>query len=71
MIAIGIAVAVLVVVAFLMPDRTVPTAAEVEPASDYPVPPLDLVIPPRPRHKLRARATEPDQETDREPERAG
>jgi NADH-quinone oxidoreductase subunit H len=67
MIAIGIAVAVLVVVAFLMPDREVPTAGEVEVASDYPVPPLDLVVPTRPRHKLRPRASEPD----REPERAG
>ena len=34
------------VVAFLVPDRKVPRRAEVEPASDYPVPPLDLWCPP-------------------------
>jgi NADH-quinone oxidoreductase subunit H len=40
-------------VAFLVPDRKVEGPAMVEPASDYPVPPLDLVVPSPPRHKLR------------------
>jgi NADH-quinone oxidoreductase subunit H len=53
MIGIGIALTVLLVVAFLVPDRKVPTE-QVEPASDYPVPPLDLAVPTRPKHKLRA-----------------
>jgi NADH-quinone oxidoreductase subunit H len=30
----------------------------VEPASDYPVPPLDLVVPSPPKHKLRPRRVE-------------
>jgi NADH-quinone oxidoreductase subunit H len=55
MIGIGIALAVLLVVAFLVPDRKVPTGL-VEAASDYPVPPLDLTVPTRPRHRLRAGA---------------
>jgi NADH-quinone oxidoreductase subunit H len=54
-VGIGIAVAVLLVIAFLVPDRKV-ARQDVELASDYPVPPLDLVVPTRPRHKLRARA---------------
>jgi NADH-quinone oxidoreductase subunit H len=32
--------------------------AAVEPASDYPVPPLDLVVPKPPRHRLRRPAGE-------------
>ena len=53
MIGIGIALAVLLVVAFLVPDRKVATE-QVEAASDYPVPPLDRAVPTRPKHKLRA-----------------
>jgi NADH-quinone oxidoreductase subunit H len=55
MIGIGIAVAVLLVVAFLVPDRKVPGHAEIELASDYPVPPIDLAVPAPSRHKLRRR----------------
>ncbi|GAA5135346.1 hypothetical protein GCM10023320_64640 [Pseudonocardia adelaidensis] len=51
----GIALAVVLLVAFLVPDRKVEGPAAVEPASDYPVPPLDLVVPEPPRHKLRPR----------------
>ncbi len=52
---IGIVLAAVLVVAFLVPDREQPEAV-VELASDYPVPPLDLAVPTPPRHKLRARA---------------
>jgi NADH-quinone oxidoreductase subunit H len=38
-------------VAFLVPDRRKPEAPEAEPASDYPVPPLDLAVPEAPRRK--------------------
>ena len=44
LIAIGILLAVVLVVAFLVPDREVGETV-IEPASDYPVPPLDLVVP--------------------------
>jgi NADH-quinone oxidoreductase subunit H len=42
-------------VAFLVPDRKVEGPAPIEPASDYPVPPLDLAVPTAPRHRLRPR----------------
>jgi NADH-quinone oxidoreductase subunit H len=58
MVGIGIAVAVLLVIAFLVPDRKLPDVGRVEPASDYPVPPLDLAVPTRSRHKLRRRDLE-------------
>jgi NADH-quinone oxidoreductase subunit H len=41
-----------------MPDRKVPAQKRVEVASDYPVPPLDLAVPTRSRHKLRRRDVE-------------
>jgi NADH-quinone oxidoreductase subunit H len=58
LIGLGIALAVVLLVAFLVPDRKVEGPAMVEPASDYPVPPLDLVVPSPPRHKLRPRRVE-------------
>jgi NADH-quinone oxidoreductase subunit H len=58
LIGLGIALAVVLLVAFLVPDRKVEGPAAVEPASDYPVPPLDLVVPKPPRHKLRPRRVE-------------
>jgi NADH-quinone oxidoreductase subunit H len=54
---IGIVLAAVLVVAFLVPDRAQPDPV-VELASDYPVPPLDLAVPTPSRHKLRARAAE-------------
>ena len=51
---IGIVLAAVLVVAFLVPDRDRPEPV-VELASDYPVPPLDLSVPTPSRHKLRAR----------------
>ncbi|MHA6785455.1 NADH-quinone oxidoreductase subunit NuoH [Pseudonocardia saturnea] len=51
---IGIVLAVVLLVAFLVPDRAQPESV-VELASDYPVPPLDLAVPTPSRHKLRAR----------------
>jgi NADH-quinone oxidoreductase subunit H len=41
-----------------VPDRKVEGPAMIEPASDYPVPPLDLVVPAQPRHRLRRRAND-------------
>jgi NADH-quinone oxidoreductase subunit H len=58
LIGLGIALAVVLLVAFLVPDRKVEGPAAVEPASDYPVPPLDLAVPTRPRHKLRPQRVE-------------
>ena len=51
---IGIVLAAVLLVAFLVPDRQQPEQV-VELASDYPVPPLDLAVPTPSRHKLRAR----------------
>ncbi len=45
LVAVGIGVAVVLMIAFLVPDRRGPTEPAVELASDYPVPPLDLVVP--------------------------
>jgi NADH-quinone oxidoreductase subunit H len=55
LIGLGIALAVVLLVAFLVPDRKVGGPPEVEPASGYPVPPLDLAVPTRSRHRLRPR----------------
>ena len=54
-ITLGIVVAVVLIIAFLVPDRKGPREQVVELASDYPVPPLDLVVPTPSRHKLRSR----------------
>jgi NADH-quinone oxidoreductase subunit H len=51
---IGIVLAAVLLVAFLVPDRQQPEQV-VELASDYPVPPLDLAVPTPSRHKLRVR----------------
>jgi NADH-quinone oxidoreductase subunit H len=56
LVAVGIGVVVLLAVAFLVPDREVPQEAGVELASDYPVPPLDLVVPTSTRARERTRA---------------
>jgi NADH-quinone oxidoreductase subunit H len=58
LIGLGITLAVVLLVAFLVPDRKVEGPAPVEPASDYPVPPLDLIVPTAPRHKRRPRRVE-------------
>ncbi len=57
-ITLGIVVAVVLIIAFLVPDRKGPREQVVELASDYPVPPLDLVVPQPSRHKLRSRSAE-------------
>ena len=49
---LGIVLAVVIAVAFLVPERRRPESV-VELASDYPVPPLDLAVPHPPRHRLR------------------
>ncbi|MBW0103339.1 NADH-quinone oxidoreductase subunit NuoH [Pseudonocardia sp. KRD291] len=53
---IGFLVLVVLGVAFLLPDRKV-AEAEIEPASDYPVPPLDLKVPSSPPKRRRAVGT--------------
>ncbi len=56
LITIGIVLLAIIAVAFGLPDRKTPDDT-VEVASDYPVPPLDLAVPDRPRHRLpRAKA---------------
>ncbi|WP_245351505.1 NADH-quinone oxidoreductase subunit NuoH [Pseudonocardia parietis] len=50
---IGFALAVVLAVAFLLPDRQVEDAP-VEPASDYPVPPMDLEVPESPPKRRKA-----------------
>src|SRR3954465_12490406 len=45
LVAVGIGVAVVLIIAFLVPDRRQPEEPVVELASGYPVPPLDLVVP--------------------------
>jgi NADH-quinone oxidoreductase subunit H len=57
-VALVIGVAIVLMVAFLVPDRKVPRDQVVELASDYPVPPLDLAVPTPSRHKLRARSVD-------------
>jgi NADH-quinone oxidoreductase subunit H len=56
---IGVVVVAALILVFLLPDQRSKDAPEVEPASDYPVPPLDLEVPaPHPRHRLRPAAPE-------------
>jgi NADH-quinone oxidoreductase subunit H len=55
LVAVGIGVVVVLVIAFLVPDRKGAPPEVVELASDYPVPPLDLEVPTKSRHALRAR----------------
>lgn len=50
---IGFVLAVVLAVAFLLPDRQT-EAPPVGPASDYPVPPLDLVVPDSPPKRRKA-----------------
>lgn len=50
---IGFVLAVVLAVAFLLPDRQT-EPPPVEPASDYPVPPLDLVVPDSPPKRRKA-----------------
>jgi NADH-quinone oxidoreductase subunit H len=56
-IALVIGVAVVLMIAFLVPDKQGPQEQVVELASNYPVPPLDLAVPTAPRHRPRPRAT--------------
>jgi len=55
LVVVGIVVVVVLVIAFLVPDRKGAPPEVVELASDYPVPPLDLEVPTKSRHALRAR----------------
>lgn len=55
LVAVGIVVAVVLVIAFLVPDRKGPQQPVVELVSDYPVPPLDLRVPTKPRTTVRGR----------------
>lgn len=55
LVTVGIVLAVVLIIAFLVPERSEPDQV-VELASTYPVPPLDLAVPTPSRHKLRPRA---------------
>jgi NADH-quinone oxidoreductase subunit H len=59
LLTLGIVVAAVLVVAFLVPDRQRRDEAGVELASDYPVPPLDLAIPDPSRPRRRAVGSTP------------
>jgi NADH-quinone oxidoreductase subunit H len=54
LVSLGILLAVVLLVAFLVPERKL-SQPQVDLASDYPVPPLDLEVPKPARHKLRRR----------------
>ncbi|MDT7605952.1 MAG: NADH-quinone oxidoreductase subunit [Pseudonocardiales bacterium] len=54
LVVIGVVVVAALIFAFLVPDQRRPEAPAVEPASDFPVPPLDLAVPSQPRHRMRA-----------------
>ena len=58
LITIGIVLLAILAIAFLLPDRRTP-AEVVEVASDYPVPPLDLKVPTKPRRRKAVPAREP------------
>ncbi|HZZ50044.1 MAG TPA: NADH-quinone oxidoreductase subunit NuoH [Pseudonocardia sp.] len=66
-VAIGIIVVAALIVAALVPDGRKPVPAEVEPASDYPVPPMDLAVPALPRHRQRANSVSAGSESADEP----
>ena len=53
-VAIAVVAIAAVIVAFLVPDQRTPDPPEVEPASDFPLPPMDLVVPASPRRRLRS-----------------
>ncbi|RTL70854.1 MAG: NADH-quinone oxidoreductase subunit NuoH [Pseudonocardiaceae bacterium] len=53
LVAGGIVLAVVLVVAFLVPDRRRTEPLPIELGSDYPVPPLDLTVPTPPRARTR------------------
>jgi NADH-quinone oxidoreductase subunit H len=52
-VVIGVLVVALLIFMALVPDMRKPQSPEVEPASDYPVPPLDLTVPTLPKHRQR------------------
>jgi NADH-quinone oxidoreductase subunit H len=53
-VALGIIVVAALAFAFLVPDQRSQEAPEIEPASDFPIPPLDLAVPTPPRHRRRS-----------------
>jgi NADH-quinone oxidoreductase subunit H len=60
LLVVGIVLVAVLIVAFLVPDRRSTTAPPVELASDFPVPPLDLVVPDPPRERRRGVTAGPD-----------
>jgi NADH-quinone oxidoreductase subunit H len=61
LIAIAVVVGAVVLLALLMPSRRPQPTGEVAIVSDFPLPPLDLVVPPRPARNGRPVATSPPQ----------
>ncbi|GAA4795652.1 NADH-quinone oxidoreductase subunit NuoH [Actinomycetospora chlora] len=59
----GVALVLLVGAALLLPDQPAPEEDPEPPvAADYPVPPLDLTVPPTPKRRRRAVTTSPDKD---------
>ncbi|MCO1660422.1 NADH-quinone oxidoreductase subunit H, partial [Pseudonocardia sp. S2-4] len=52
LVTVGIVLVAVLVIAFLVPERRA-REQTIELASDFPVPPLDLVVPPRPVRRAR------------------
>jgi NADH-quinone oxidoreductase subunit H len=52
-VVIGVIVVAALIFAMLFPEQRSPEPRPVELASDFPVPPLDLVVPPTPQHRQR------------------
>ncbi len=53
-VVIGVVVVAALTFAMLLPEQRSTEPAEVEPASDFPIPPMDLTVPSQPRHRQRA-----------------
>ncbi|HEY4007771.1 MAG TPA: NADH-quinone oxidoreductase subunit NuoH [Pseudonocardia sp.] len=53
-VAIAVVAVAAIIVAFLVPDQRKQELPDIEPASDYPLPPMDLVVPANPRRRLRS-----------------
>ena len=58
LITVGVALVIVLAIAFAVPDRQVDTDPVIELASDYPIPPIDLAVPDRKKRKPRVTAVD-------------